>query len=79
MSPYYIREGHYFFRGIKKDDNILGDSLIINPDNLRGELNFINGNDIKSITINPAYFSVANNMRRVDETNGYLRRSFKKI
>jgi len=59
-TPTYYRDGQLFFKELKKENSILGDRLVINPNKLKNIASFIQKNEIKSITINPSYFKVDN-------------------
>lgn len=54
----YSRDNQLFFSEKKAPESILGDRLIFNPKNIKQSIDYINSKGIKSITINPTYFSV---------------------
>ena len=61
MTPTYYKDGHLFFSiAPEKPDSILGDRLVINPQNLGEVSKYVREKSIKSITINPAYHAVNN-------------------
>ncbi len=59
-TPTYFKDGQLIFKEGKGVQSILGDRLIINPNKLKNISSFLEKNGIRSITINPSYFSVNN-------------------
>ena len=58
MDNFYIKDGHQFFRKTGKISDFLGDRLVINPLTIDEAIDYINSNNINTITINPSKHTV---------------------
>lgn len=58
MSNFYTRDGFQFFRKTSKVSDILGDRLVIENNKLSKTIDYVNKNDIRTITINPVVSTV---------------------
>jgi hypothetical protein len=68
MNNFYIKDGHLFFRKTGNISDILGDRLVINPHTIDETIDYINSNDIKTITINPSKY-IVNDLGFLTEIN----------
>jgi hypothetical protein len=68
MNNFYIKDGHLFFRKTGNISDILGDRLVINPHTIDKTIDYINSNDIKTITINPSKY-IVNDLGFLTEIN----------
>jgi hypothetical protein len=60
MLPTYYKDGLLFFKEKSGVDSILGDRLIIDSGRIGEICDYVNKHKIKSVTINSAYFKLAN-------------------